>query len=87
MPVDEARDRWLAGKLPAKKLDTRDWLTPQWLYFLDHMPKTLRGEQLADLDQAFGFTRSEQRAGDPQLAHAGDSQRIPAELSRGSRST
>jgi len=57
--VDEARDRWLGGALPAKKLDTRDWLTPQWRYFLDHMPNTLRGEQLADLDQAFGLTRSE----------------------------
>jgi aminopeptidase N len=57
--VDEARDRWLGGGLPAKKLDTRDWQWPQWQYFLDHMPNTLRAEQLADLDQAFGLTRSE----------------------------
>ena len=56
--VDEARGRWQGGKLPAKKLDTRDWLTPQWQYFLDHMPKTLHSEQLADLDQAFALTRS-----------------------------
>ncbi|MGP0055471.1 MAG: M1 family metallopeptidase [Steroidobacteraceae bacterium] len=56
--VDEARDRWLDGRLPAKKLDTRDWLTPQWRYFLDHMPATLRKEQLADLDQTFALTRS-----------------------------
>jgi len=56
--VDEARGRWLDGELPAKKLDTRDWLTPQWRYFLDHMPPTLRKEQLADLDQAFALTHS-----------------------------
>ncbi len=56
--VDEARDRWLDGRLPAKKLDTRNWLTPQWRYFLDRMPATLRQEQLADLDQAFALTRS-----------------------------
>jgi len=57
-PVDDARSVWLAGKLPAKKLETRGWVTAQWLYFLDNMPATLRKEQLADLDGAFGFTRS-----------------------------
>ncbi len=56
--VAEARGRWLDGKLPAKKLDTRDWLTPQWRYFLDQMPRTLRKEQLADLDQTFALSRS-----------------------------
>jgi leukotriene-A4 hydrolase len=54
--VDAARSVWLAGKLPAKKLDTRGWLTPQWTYFLDNFQGPLRKEQLADLDQAFGFT-------------------------------
>ena len=57
-PVDDARSVWLAGKLPAKKLETRGWVTAQWLYFLNNMPATLRKEQLADLDGAFGFTRS-----------------------------
>ena len=36
-----------------------DWVTQQWLYFLDGMPATLSVKQLADLDQAYGFTRSE----------------------------
>src|SRR3984885_366850 len=56
--VDAARSAWLAGKMPAKKLDTHAWVTPQWTYFLDAMPGPLRRDQLSDLDQAFGFTRS-----------------------------
>jgi len=56
--VDAARSAWLAGKVPAKKLDTRGWLTPQWTYFLDNFQGPLRKDQLADLDQAFGFTRT-----------------------------
>lgn len=56
--VDAARGAWLAGKVPAKKLDAHDWITAQWLYFLGNMPATLRKDQLADLDQAFGLTRS-----------------------------
>jgi len=56
--VDQARGEWLAGKKPAKKLDTRDWMTPQWQYFLDGMTGPLRKEQLSELDQAFGFMRT-----------------------------
>jgi leukotriene-A4 hydrolase len=56
--VDAARSAWLAGRLAAKNLDTRGWLTPQWTYFLDHVPAPLRKDQLADLDQAFAFTRT-----------------------------
>jgi leukotriene-A4 hydrolase len=56
--VDATRSAWLAGKVPAKKLDTRAWVTPQWAYFLDGMPGPLRKDQLNDLDQAFGFTHS-----------------------------
>jgi aminopeptidase N len=57
-PVDQARKLWLDGKVPAKKLDTRNWVTQQWLYFLDNMPPLLRKDQLADLDAAFNLTRS-----------------------------
>jgi aminopeptidase N len=57
-PVDAARGHWLDGKLPAKKLDTHDWVWPQWRYFLDNMPAALRKEQLAELDQAFKLTSS-----------------------------
>jgi leukotriene-A4 hydrolase len=57
-PVDDARAAWLAGKTPAKKLDTRAWLTPQWIYFLDAMPGPLRRDQMNELDQTFGFSRT-----------------------------
>ncbi|MGD0491870.1 MAG: M1 family metallopeptidase [Steroidobacteraceae bacterium] len=57
-PVDASRSAWLAGKVPAKKIDTRAWETPQWVYFLSGMPATLRRDQMADLDQTFGFTHS-----------------------------
>jgi leukotriene-A4 hydrolase len=56
--VETTRSAWLAGSVPAKKLDTRGWVTPQWTYFLDGMPGPLRRDQLAELDQAFGFTRT-----------------------------
>jgi leukotriene-A4 hydrolase len=56
--VDAARSDWLTGKTPAKKLDSHGWVTPQWSYFLDHMPSTLRKDQLAELDKAFDFTHS-----------------------------
>jgi leukotriene-A4 hydrolase len=56
-PVDAARDAWLAGKLAAKKIGT-DWAAQQWLYFLDGMPPTLAAAQLADLDKAFGLSKS-----------------------------
>jgi aminopeptidase N len=56
--VDAARSAWLTGKVPAKKIDTRGWETPQWLYLLSGMPATLRRDQMADMDQAFGFNRS-----------------------------
>ncbi|MEA3176069.1 MAG: leukotriene-A4 hydrolase [Gammaproteobacteria bacterium] len=56
--VDEARSAWLAGSLPLKKLGA-DWNVQQWLYFLENMPATLTAAQLADLDKAYSFTKSE----------------------------
>jgi hypothetical protein len=55
-PADAARDAWLAGKLPAKKIGA-DWVAQQWLHFLDGMPP-LTGAQLTDLDKAFGLSKS-----------------------------
>ena len=56
-PVDAARDAWLAGKLQSKKLGA-DWVAQQWLYFLDGMPPVLSAPQMADLDKAFGLSKS-----------------------------
>ena len=54
--VDAQKARWHSGT-PAKELDTKGWVTQQWLRFLDGLTD-VTPEQLADLDAAFGFTRS-----------------------------
>jgi aminopeptidase N len=64
-PVDEARAGWLAGKLAPKKFGV-DWIAQQWLYFLNNMPATLLPAQLADLDKAFGFSKSR----NAEIAHS-----------------
>jgi leukotriene-A4 hydrolase len=56
-PVEEARAAWLAAKLQLKKFGS-DWVAQQWLYFLDGMPATLSAVQLAELDKAYGFSKS-----------------------------
>ncbi len=74
--VDQARGEWLAGKKPAKKLDTRDWMTPQWQYFLDGMTGPLRKEQLCGTRPGVRLHAHRQCAGVPQLVDAGDPQRL-----------
>jgi hypothetical protein len=56
--VDQARASWLAGTLAAKKFGL-DWAAQQWLYFLEGMPATPLTQQLGELDQAHGLTRSQ----------------------------
>lgn len=57
-PVADARTAWLAGKLKPKTFGL-DWVTQQWLYFLDGMPAAASAAQLGSLDQAYGLTRSQ----------------------------
>jgi len=71
--VDDARAAWLAGTLQAKKFD-HDWVTQQWLHFLDNMPAALSAAQLGDLDRAYGFTRSRNAQIRTKLARARDPQ-------------
>lgn len=54
--VDAAREAWLAGKTSAAKLDTAQWSTRQWQYFLDGMPASLSKKQMAALDKTFRFS-------------------------------
>ena len=56
--VDTARAAWLGGRLKSKMFGL-NWVSQQWLYFLDDMPATLEAAQLADLDKAYKFTRSQ----------------------------
>lgn len=55
--VERAVDEWKGGKAPAE-LDTRRWITQQWLHFLETLPTELTPEQMAELDRAFAFTES-----------------------------
>ena len=56
--VDEARARWLAGGVAARDLATGEWVTQEWLHFLEGLPDTLEAAQLLELDDAFRFTAS-----------------------------
>ncbi|MBL8753054.1 MAG: leukotriene A4 hydrolase C-terminal domain-containing protein, partial [Planctomycetes bacterium] len=54
--VDAALGRWRTGTAAAQ-LDTRGWVTQQWLRFLAGLGPTDAGK-LGELDAAFAFTRS-----------------------------
>jgi len=56
--VDAARSQWSSGSVAAKKLDTRGWIPRVWVYFLDGLSQPLTGSQLAELDKAFDFSKS-----------------------------
>ena len=54
--TDTARIAWLgSGQLPNPQL-TDEWVTQQWVHFIEGMGDTLTVEQLAQLDQAYQFT-------------------------------
>jgi leukotriene-A4 hydrolase len=55
--VDAAAQSWQQGT-PAAQLATGSWSSHEWVHFLQHLPRQLSPDQLAELDTAFGFTRS-----------------------------
>jgi leukotriene-A4 hydrolase len=55
--VDREVSRFTSGT-PAASLTTMGWSTQQWQHFLGALPMSLSPAQLADLDRAFGFTRT-----------------------------
>ncbi|MCH8554750.1 MAG: M1 family metallopeptidase [Schleiferiaceae bacterium] len=56
--VDVALQLFAAeNKLPEKE-KTAAWTTHEWLHFINNLPKKLKREQLAKLDNAYGFTNS-----------------------------
>ena len=58
VPVENARQDWLSGRIAAEDIDTGAWTYHHWKHFLDGMPKQLRREKLEDLDQAFQLTEA-----------------------------
>ena len=55
--VDTAVNLWKNGT-PAEKLQTSDWTTHEWLHFIHQLPEEMTEEQMKELDNAFGFTKS-----------------------------
>lgn len=56
--VAEQAASFVAGSASAKNLNTEGWVYQEWVHFLRNLPEELTQEQLADLDQEFGFTKS-----------------------------
>lgn len=56
--VDALRKRWLSGRMVASDMDTKGWVTQEWVYFLEGLPDKLSNEKLVELDEAFRFTSS-----------------------------
>ncbi|HTV83852.1 MAG TPA: M1 family metallopeptidase [Dyella sp.] len=54
--IDKERATFLAGTLPAGKLDAHDWNTQEWMYFLDGLPNTPPLDKMQALDAAWHLT-------------------------------
>ena len=64
--VDEALAQLRGGASPAS-IETEEWVTQQWLHFLENLPERFdQPEELAALDAEFGLTR----AGNAEIACA-----------------
>ncbi|MCX7562463.1 M1 family metallopeptidase [Xanthomonadaceae bacterium XH05] len=59
MVVDAARKQWQEGRIAAEDIDTRGWITQDWVRFLEELPNKLSNEKLVELDTAFQFTSSQ----------------------------
>ncbi len=56
--VDSVVGSFLQGK-KSSELITNEWSTQEWLHFIRTLPDSLSTEQIKDLDQTFGFTKSQ----------------------------
>ena len=56
--VREQARSWLAGEAALRDIETREWVTQQWLHFLRALPERLDDARLLELDEAFEFSRS-----------------------------
>ncbi len=54
--VDKAAADFLAGKLAAKKIPARNWVTYEWLRFINALPEKPTVDQMKALDQAWKLT-------------------------------
>jgi aminopeptidase N len=54
--IDRQRAAFLAGTLPAAKLDAKGWNTQEWMYFLDRLPDAPTLAQARQIDAAWHLT-------------------------------
>ncbi|MDO1528896.1 M1 family metallopeptidase [Fulvimonas sp. R45] len=54
--IDKERAAFLAGTLPAAKLDAKGWNTQEWMYFLDRLPDVPKLARMQQLDAAWHLT-------------------------------
>ncbi len=54
--VDEAARKFLAGELDAKDIPAKDWVTYEWLRFINALPAKPTVEQMKALDAAWKLT-------------------------------
>ena len=55
--VDRQVEAWKNGAAPPA-LDTRGWVTHQWIHFINALPDKMTVDQMTALDQQFHFTTS-----------------------------
>lgn len=55
--VNAQIEAWKNGT-DAKKLETKDWTSHEWLHFVRNLPENLSFSQMQNLDNAFGLTKS-----------------------------
>ena len=63
--VEAQAKSWLADQTPAAKLPMKEWSTQEWLHFLKSLPPQLNEQQMKELDQAGGLTKT----GNAEVAH------------------
>ncbi|MEY2169239.1 MULTISPECIES: M1 family metallopeptidase [unclassified Rhodanobacter] len=54
--IDKERTAFLAGMLPAAKLDAKGWNTQEWMYFLDRLPDAPKLADMQAIDAAWHLT-------------------------------
>lgn len=54
--IDTQSKAFVAGTLPAAKIDAKDWNTQEWMYFLDRLPDAPKLDHMKALDAAWHLT-------------------------------
>ncbi|MBL7993935.1 M1 family metallopeptidase [bacterium] len=63
--VDVQLKAWLSGTA-AVQLESKNWLSHQWIHFVRNLPEKMSRTQMTELDQTFGFSKS----GNAEMAFA-----------------